>query len=244
VAEPITFKIVALAIIGGILPAVVWLWFWLKQDARRPEPFGLITLSFLAGIVGVVVTFPIQKFAMNYSHSLDFLPFWTTTATAMIFLLAGIEELVKYGAARLVAFRTRYFDEPIDAMVYLITVALGFAAMENFFYILNILGNGGIFEAAINAQMRFIGATLLHVVSSASIGFFIGLSYYRKKKRKLLYLTGGILTAILLHGVFNLFIIKANTAMDILHIFFFFWIVVIILILLFEKIKRIKRPLI
>jgi len=222
----------------------VWLWFWLKQDSKRPEPFGLIALSFLAGIIGVVITFPLQKFVVNHSPPFDFLPVWTTTAVVMVFLLAGIEELIKYGAARLIAFRTRYFDEPIDAMVYLITVALGFSAMENFFYMLDILGSGDVFGAAITAQMRFIGATLLHVVSSASIGFFIGLSYYRKRRRRLRYLASGILTAILLHGVFNLSIIKANTTMDILQIFFFFWIVVIILILLFEKIKRIRNPII
>lgn len=241
-AEPVTLKIILLAIIGGVLPALVWLWFWLREDSKKPEPIGLIALSFLAGAIGVIIAFILQKllivkFGLLGTQSLG------TTTSAVFLLLAGIEEIVKYGVAWIIALRTRYFDEPIDAMIYLITVALGFAAMENFFYVFNILSVGDIFGAVMNAQMRFMGATLLHVVASASIGFFIGLSYYKKRKIRLCYLVYGILTAVLLHWVFNLLIIKANTVGEIFQVFFFFWIIVIIFILLFEKIKQIKSPL-
>lgn len=243
-AEPLTFKLVLLAFVGGILPAVVWLWFWLKEDAKRPEPLGLIVLSFFAGIIGVVVTYPIQK--LFYALVQDIapsVPSWLVSSTVIIFCLAGIEEFIKFGAARLVALRTKYFDEPIDAMIYLITVALGFAAMENFSYLLKILENGDVWGAAVNAQLRFIGATLLHVTSSAIIGVAIALSYYyRRKERKMRYLAVGLLTATTLHTVFNLSIIKTNTAIEVLHVFFYFWILVIVLMLLFEMIKRIKKP--
>jgi len=53
------------ALLGGILPAILWLWFWLKEDAKKPEPRGLITLSFVAGMLGVFIVFPIEKFAYD-----------------------------------------------------------------------------------------------------------------------------------------------------------------------------------
>ena len=29
------------ALIGGFVPALVWLWFWLKEDKQKPEPKGV-----------------------------------------------------------------------------------------------------------------------------------------------------------------------------------------------------------
>src|SRR3989339_737850 len=50
-----------IAFAGGVLPALVWLWFWLKQDRENPEPRGLITLSFVAGMAVVFFVLPVQK---------------------------------------------------------------------------------------------------------------------------------------------------------------------------------------
>ncbi len=232
---------VLIAFSGGILPALVWLWFWLKQDSRRPEPFGLLALSFFAGIMGVLITFPIQKWLYGMlvgpvgAYGLQWTPL-------VVVALAGVEEVVKYTVAYAVAFRTRYFDEPIDAMIYLITVALGFAAMENFAYVISALGDGDLYNAALNAHLRFLGATLIHVAASASIGFAVGLSFYRRRRRKVPYLFAGILTAVILHALFNLSIINSTTGTDVLSSFFYFWIIVVVIILLFEKIKRVKKP--
>ena len=46
-------------------------------------------------------------------------------------VLAYIEEAVKYLAAKTSALRSKAFDEPVDAMVYLVVAALGFAAPQN-----------------------------------------------------------------------------------------------------------------
>ena len=43
------------AILGGGIPAIFWLWFWLRQeDDENKEPRGLIALSFIFGIFLVV----------------------------------------------------------------------------------------------------------------------------------------------------------------------------------------------
>ena len=39
-----------LSFLLGLIPALIWLWFWLKEDAH-PEPAKNITLSFLGGSI-------------------------------------------------------------------------------------------------------------------------------------------------------------------------------------------------
>ena len=114
----ITGQLLLFALLGGILPALLWLWFWLKEDKARPEPRGIILLAFIAGIITV-------PFAILFeSLSVKVFPGILTIAIA-----AGpIEELLKYIAAAILVLKRKANDEPIDAIIYMITVALGFAA--------------------------------------------------------------------------------------------------------------------
>jgi RsiW-degrading membrane proteinase PrsW (M82 family) len=127
-------------------------------------------------------------------------------------------------------------------MIYLITAALGFAALENSLYLMSSIVEGGVFLGALNAHLRFLGATLLHVVSSGAIGIAIAFSFYRPRRRAE-YLTMGVAAATALHALFNLFIIEAQDVLQTLIVFSYYWLVVIVLILLFEKVKQIRKPL-
>jgi len=225
----ISIKIIIWALIGSFLPALFWLWFWLREDKKRPEPTSLLALSFIAGAITVFIVFPIE----NFTYSIF-------SGHILITSIAFIEEFAKYLAIYLVALRSKHFDEPIDAIVYAITVALGFSAMENFLYIINLTQDGGTTIGAINGNLRFIGATLLHTVSSATIGVAIGLSFYKKYIKKVFYLLVGLTTATFLHALFNLTIINTQSIGEILTVFSYLWVLIIILILLFEKIKKIR----
>src|SRR3989338_8740119 len=102
-----------LALLGGILPATFWLWFWLKEDRLHPEPRGLLIMSFLAGMLATALAFPIEKFIAGHpvGGTLMLLSLWSV-----------VEETLKFAAIYLVALRTKYFDEPIDAVIYLVTI--------------------------------------------------------------------------------------------------------------------------
>jgi RsiW-degrading membrane proteinase PrsW (M82 family) len=143
---------------------------------------------------------------------------------------------VKFGAVLGVFIFTTQNDEPIDAMIYCITVALGFAALENTLFILGPLSNGEILKSVVTGNMRFMGATLVHVVSSAVIGFTLGLAFYRGYIAKISAAIVGLAVAIIFHTAFNLSII-ANGTVDSLKVFSWVWGAVVILIILFEEIK-------
>ena len=115
------------ALVAGILPALLWLWFWLKEDNLNPEPRLLIILSFLGGMLTVALVLPLQKLTLNLLDG-STLPYVNELRYT---IWAGIEEIVKLLVVYFIALRSKFLDEPVDAMIYLITAALGFAAMEN-----------------------------------------------------------------------------------------------------------------
>lgn len=225
-------KLVLFAMVGGILPVLLWLWFWLKEDAKKPEPRSLILLSFMGGMVTVPFVIPLEQAAMSI----------TQNENIVIFLWALSEEVVKFVIVYLIAFKSKFFDEPIDAIIYLITAALGFSALENTLYLINVLIQDGVTLGALNMNLRFLGATLLHVVSSSAVGVAIAFSFYKGKKFRKASLVLGLAAATALHTIFNLFIITTATISETLLVFSYYWFIIVILILIFERVKIIKDP--
>lgn len=229
-------QVVLASVAGGVLPALAWLWFWRREDAAHPEPRRLIALAFFAGMVTVAIVIPMERFVQPYLIGMGgaFITGQTLVFTAWSF----IEEIMKYVAARFTVLKRREDDEPIDPVIYMVTVALGFAAAENTLFLLSPLGGDTFVQTFITGNLRFIGATLLHVLSSAVIGVALALSFYKSKKIKRHNVLLGVILACLLHSAFNFFIL--NTAEESLfRTFSFVWLGVIALLAVLEYIKRI-----
>ncbi len=218
------------ALSGGILPALLWLWFWLQEDRLHPEPRGMIIKTFIAGMIAVPLVLPLERIAEKR---------YALYPVLMVFLWACAEEIFKWFAAYFAAFDTKEYDEPIDAVVYMLTAALGFAAMENTFFLISSIAKTGFVASFITGNLRFIGATLLHVLSSGIIGLFLGLSFSKGWLGKKVYFLFGLALAILLHTIFNMYIMKSEGT-NILIVFCFVWVAILLLIAGFEKVKRIK----
>jgi RsiW-degrading membrane proteinase PrsW (M82 family) len=223
----ITAPVVFTAFLGGLLPALLWLVFWQLEDHCDPEPKKLIILSFVAGMVVVPLVLPFQHIVQSYLPTISALTF---------FLWAAIEELFKFAAAWIVILRNRAVDEPIDAIVYMITVSLGFAALENTLFLLR--PDSPVNDLLLTGSQRFIGSTLLHTLASATIGIALALAFYKSKKKRTIYLTGGIALAIALHTLFNVIIMSGGNGFA---AFLFVWIGVIVVLLFFERLKRPAR---
>jgi RsiW-degrading membrane proteinase PrsW (M82 family) len=220
-------KILTIAFFGGLVPALFWLWFWLKEDKKNPEPKGLLTLVFLSGMATVMLVLPAQKAIQNLN--LD--------GNLELTLWASIEEILKYIMVILIVAGTNQADEPTDWPIYIITLALGFAAFENALFLLKPLAVGDTVVGLLTGQLRFLGSTLLHAIASGIIGISMGLSFFISGFKRTLYVFIGIICAIALHSAFNFFIIK-NGGSDFLKVFAFLWVGAIITMLLFEKLKR------
>ena len=116
---------------------------------------------------------------------------------------------------------------------------LGFAALENALFVYNPLVSGDFMNSALTGSFRFLGATLLHILASGTIGVFLALTYYKTRLTQLTAGTFGLFIAIVLHALFNFFIMDASGE-TILGVFLFVWMGVIVLFLLFEKIKQLE----
>jgi len=218
-----------LAFLLGIIPALIWLWFWLKED-KHPEPVRMLTLSFLGGMLAVILVLPVQSMVYNITSGENTLSF---------FLWASLEEIFKFGTVWLVALRGRENDEPVDSIIYMIVSALGFVALENTFFLMDLIRAGDFFGVFITGNLRFIGSSLLHIVTSGTVGVFLALSFYKNKTKKILYTVCGLLVAIVLHTSFNIYIMNVPDS-KILLVFGLVWVGIIGLLLLFEKIKNEK----
>jgi len=219
------------ALFGGILPALVWLVFWLREDKKNPEPKKLILRTFLFGMGAVVIVLFFQKWV-------DIL-FPGTTLLAVI-LWVVLEETFKFVAAFLGGLKSTEDNEPIDPIIYMITAALGFVALENALFVVGPLIGKDVVTSVITGNLRFIGASLLHVVSSGIIGVSLAFSFLKPRGQRVIFAVLALILAIILHSGFNLAIIHWDND-GAMFAFGLVWIGVILLLLAFEKAKMIAR---
>ena len=89
----------------------------------------------------------------------------------------------------------------------MIIAGLGFAALENILILVYYHPFLELPKTLEIISLRFLTATFLHALCSGIVGYFLAISFFNIKKQKRFLLTGlGI--AIILHGFYNLSIIK------------------------------------
>ncbi len=223
---------IAYAFLAGVLPSLLWLFFWLREDNLHPEPRLIIALAFLLGMLSVALAIYFESISSVFLKS----------QTEQYIVWAVIEEAVKGLVVVVMVLFSSEIDEPIDFMIYFIAAALGFAAIENSFFLLDPLSNGNISSSINLGDFRFIGSTLVHTVSSAFIGFCVALVFYRGTFLKILMALVGLIGASALHSAFNLSLLSAPHY-SVIYVFAWIWCTVIILMILFEEIKAVRNPL-
>lgn len=219
------------AFLGGILPAIVWLIFWLREDKSSPEPKRLIALTFVLGMVSVVMVLPFQQIVDKQFPGM---------AIAAIVLWVILEEVFKFIAGYMGGLSSVEDNEPIDPIIYMITAALGFSALENALFIFQPLLLNDTELSIITGNLRFVGASLLHVVSSGIIGVSIGFSFYQNTSKRITVVSLSIVLAIIFHLAFNLLIIFMGETGTLLALGMV-WTGVVVLLLAFEKAKFLKK---
>ncbi|MBI1838932.1 MAG: PrsW family intramembrane metalloprotease [Candidatus Colwellbacteria bacterium] len=186
----------AIAPLLGFLPSLAWLVFFRLEDRLHPEPKKMAAKVFIAGALSAVAASLVQL-SLQKTFKANNIGIGEESA-AYFLILASIEELIKFAAVYFTIRKSKFFDEPVDAMIYMITAALGFAALENAFFLF-AAGSSGLLEIIV---LRSVGATLLHAIASGFIGF-----YWAKKR-----LVEGIIIAVILHTGFNYLILQFESA--------------------------------
>lgn len=233
-----SWLVILILIALGLIPSLSWLFFYVREDLRHPEPKQLLLFVFLGGILVTFAVLPVQLTINDY-----FKPLGIEQYSFYSFLVLGaIEEIFKFLIVFMLLHKRREFDEPLHVMIYMIASALGFAAAENVASVLNTAQ--GVFSIAVLEilALRFIGATLLHSLTSGLMGYYWSKAFVRGGQRFVLLhqrestlIIKGLLMATILHAIFNYFIIISGPATMAVG---FVVLVAFFLLNDFEKLKR------
>ncbi len=182
-------------------PGIFWLWLIYTRDKYRPEPRNLVIKTFLYG-AAIAIPVSLIEFILypNLTGSTSGQPINISTAAYVSFIVAGVtEEIGKYTLVRYTIYKSPYFDEPMDGIIYASAAALGFASLENAGYLFSygwevILVRGPF-------------STLAHVLFSATWGYLLGKQKFQQKTSHNLIISG-LIVAIMLHGTFDFLILS------------------------------------
>ncbi len=192
-------------------------------------PRWFVALIFVSGMLAVPFVLPFQHIVTSIVE-----PGFPT-----LLAWATVEETIKYiFCAVFILWRTTVKNQ-IDVVICMMTLALGFAALENILFLIDPFMRGDILGGLVNNNLRFIGATLLHVIASSAIGFALAFSYNARPHIRALAGAIGLILAVALHAAFNFFIISGDGE-EILPAFFLVWSGAVVFFAVFEILKYIR----
>ena len=184
----------------GALPGLLWLyWFWFK-DRHEPESRPQVLRVYVLGALGALLI-------ASARPRLEWvLPDHPGPAAELIdaYLVTGLaEETVKLGAFLLGGLWLRACNEPMDGIVYAASAALGFASVENAFF----LASEGDPRVIV---VRAFTSTLAHVIFVAPAGFLLVRAKLRQGRWHREFATLGCVLAVLLHGTYDWMLMHAD----------------------------------
>lgn len=199
-----------LTFVGGVLAlvplAIVLLGVrWI--DRWEPEPRLLLVIAFLWGATVSIAIALVADIGTSYLYAaggadVNMTVFLQSTVQAPI-----VEEFGKgLGILLIYLVARRYFDGPVDGIVFAALVGGGFAFTENIQYFAVQIAESGRLDVAVGEIffIRGILSPFAHVMFSAFTGFFIGLAARKGTALGgILMFFVGLVPAILLHAFWN-----------------------------------------
>lgn len=198
-----------LLLLGGVLAIVplviVMLGVW-WIDRWEPEPRGLLVFGFLWGAVmsvaiALLVDIGVQLTSYAAGVDADALDVVGTVIQAPV-----VEEAAKgFGVLLIFLVARKYFDGPVDGIVYAAVIAGGFAFTENILYFSQAIAYSGLLsvDALLTFFVRGIMSPFAHAMFTAMTGLFIGLWGRKSVAGGIGGFFVGLLPAMGLHALWN-----------------------------------------
>lgn len=185
--------LVLVAIFPG-LAISAYIYFMDRHEREKELP---LLLCFLLGMLvtapGLALQTWVDKLGYSEAGSL-----WWTFFFSMV-VIGFSEEILKFFAFMVYPYRRNFFNEPIDGIVYLVMIGMGFATLENIIY---------AFRFGIEiALIRAFTAVPAHAVFAIIMGYYAGSAKFIPARRNQLLLIGFLL-ATFIHGLYDFFILQ------------------------------------
>ena len=180
---------------AALLPAaILWLYIW-KKDSQ-PEPTSWLIKAVLLG-VGICIPVVIVEIGIEILlFSAGIAPTDLVGTTIRAFVVAAIpEETFKLLALWLILRKNPHFDEHFDGIVYAVCIGLGFAAIENVFY---ILGEEEWMSVAVSRALLAVPA---HYAFAILMGYYYSVYHFVDHSTKNAICI--LLVPVMAHGIYN-----------------------------------------
>jgi len=197
---------VLIAVLGAVIPTIVYVWFIWWLDRYEKEPAWLLAVSFLWGAVPAAILSAVLEMIVDAS-------ILAVSGEGLMGTLASVsvnaplvEESAKgFALLGLVLLFRREFDDVLDGIVYGAMIGFGFALSENLFaYFLPILSQEGLEAGLTNIFLRTIVFGFNHAFWTGVIGAAVAYARLaRQWHRRLLAPVAGWSAAVVLHGIHN-----------------------------------------
>lgn len=183
-------------LIAATTPVFIVIIYIYLKDKYEKESKRILTYTFLLGaIASIFITTLLYMFFDLFLPIPDDFSVWQQFLKAF-FIVALIEEFSKYVIVKYYNQPRKGFNEPFDGIVYAVMVSMGFAAVENLFY---------VFEGGIEvALIRAFTAIPAHATFGIIMGYFMGKAKFSKNRLKWNLI--GLSCAILFHGAYDFFL--------------------------------------
>lgn len=220
-----------LVIFAAIAPAL-WLLFTIYyKDRAQPEPAKWLLKAFFFGILSaflsLLISIPTGVLLDLNTDTQIHSSIGESIADA--FLLAAIpEEFAKFIMLWLLLRKNPHFDEHFDGIVYAVCVGLGFAALENVYYLFSGIEDFSWISIGVTRALVSVPA---HYFFAILMGYYYSIYHFginRSLKTKAMILAAPILA----HGIFDsiLFSMQIDESLS--------GIIMILFIVFFIKLKK------
>lgn len=183
-------------LITAIAPVFIVIIYIYVKDKWEKESKRILFYNFLFGaVLSILISTILYVVHDSYFPEADKFSVIDQFIRAF-FVVALIEEFSKYAIVRYYAQPKKDFNEPFDGIIYAVMVSMGFAAVENIFY---------VFEGGLEvALLRAITAIPAHATFGIIMGYFMGIAKFSNHKVKWNLI--GLLLAIVFHGTYDFFL--------------------------------------
>lgn len=211
----------------AVIPALLLIRYFYKQDSLKKEPKGLIVKVFFLGVISTLPVIVIEIILGEFNNLLQAQSIQFFAFKAFV-VAAFSEELLKLLVVWIYPYKKAAFDEVMDGIVYAVTASLGFACLENVIYVIN----GGV----ITAIIRAFTAVPLHALAAGVMGYYIGeAKFATDKKARIQFFTKGLILAIIIHGLYD-FVLFISPIQG-------FWVSLLIIPILYFSYRVLKKKI-
>lgn len=191
-------------ILLAILPGIILSLFIIIQDRFDREPIKLLLKVFVLGMFATIPTMVVEMLGQNFN-------IFSGIAGQLfeaIIVVGFAEEYFKRLVVLRFAFNNPAFSEKLDGIVYCAIAALGFATLENVFYVITYYTLSP--DIWITRGLLSVPA---HMLLGITMGYYLSLSKFCPHPAKCRsYYNKSLYIPALLHGIFD-FMLMTNLPM-------------------------------